>query len=70
MLGKIERFKTKATKWGIANEPLALKNDLQKFKHEHENMKIDEQEFFVLLDYLFLVLALMVVYIASAMLFD
>ena len=28
MLGKIERFKTKATKWGIANEPLALKNDL------------------------------------------
>ena len=43
--GKIEGFKTKATEWGAANEPLALKNYLEKFKHEHKKMKIDEQGF-------------------------
>ena len=31
ILGKIEGFKTKATEWGIANEPLAVKNYLGNF---------------------------------------
>ena len=55
ILGKIEGFETKATEWGIANEPLALKNYLEKFKHEHKKVKIDEQGwFYVSLDYPFI----------------
>ena len=55
ILGKLEGFKTKATEWGIANEPLALKNYLEKFKHElKKKKKIDEQGFYVLLDYPFI----------------
>ena len=50
MLGIIEGFKIKAKEWGIANEPLACKNYLEKFKHEYKKMKIDEQGFYVLLD--------------------
>ena len=54
ILGKIEGFKTKATEWVIANEPLALKKYLEKLKHKHKKMKIDEQGLFVSLDYTFI----------------
>ena len=38
ILGKIEGFKTKATEWGIANEPLALKN-LKTLRNSSMNIK-------------------------------